>query len=289
MIQGTEEWRKARTGRVTGSVAGAALGLNPYMTPEQLIRQMVREYHGAESDFKSNIATDYGKTHEPIAAMSYLAGTGNHPEECGLFVHPEYDWLGASPDALIDDDGLVEIKCPFKFRKCVGVPPFQTAEEQPSYYAQMQIEMACAGRQWCDFYQWSKASTSLERVYRDDKWLADNIPALKAFHNLYLSELDNPAHLEPLRPEVNTNEAYRLLDQYDEACRQLDEATEAKKDLLKQIVALAGEKTSTVCGRKLTKVERAGSVSYAKAIKEHLPDLDLKPYTGKPSEYWKLS
>ena len=68
--QRTPEWFKQRKGKITGSVAGAALGLNPYMTPMQLIRRMVREYHGLESEFTGNIATEYG----PRLAMAATPG-----------------------------------------------------------------------------------------------------------------------------------------------------------------------------------------------------------------------
>ena len=52
---------------------------------------------------------------------------------------------------------------------------------------------------------------------------------------------------------------------------------------------MADGRDSLIWGRKLTKVEKAGSVSYAKVVKEKLPDIDLTPWTGRPSQYWKLS
>ena len=71
-LQRTPEWFKQRKGRITGSVVGAALGVNPYMTPDALIRRLVRLWHGAESEFNGNIATEYGTLHEPIAIMDYI-------------------------------------------------------------------------------------------------------------------------------------------------------------------------------------------------------------------------
>src|SRR5690554_2942338 len=178
MEQRSEEWFKARKGKLTGPNVGAALGLNPWKTPEDLIRQMVREYHGAELEFTGNVATEYGQLHEPLAVMDYTAKTGNIVDECGFFVHPEHDWLGASPAGLVDDDGLLEIKCPCGLRIMKGAElVFKPAEDQPHYYAQMQIEMACAGRSTVDFYQWSKHGDSLEIVERSDSWLAEHIPA----------------------------------------------------------------------------------------------------------------
>ena len=288
MEQRSEEWFKARKGKLTGSNIGAALGVNPWKTPEDLIRQMVREYHGTESEFTGNIATEHGTLHEPLATLDYMGDTGNMVQECGFYTHPLHDWLGASPDGLVDDDGVVEVKCPFGKRN-KNPPEFKTCADQPHYFAQVQIEMACTGRQWCDFYQWAKNGDSLERIDYDPKWFTDNLPVLFYFYERYLAELENPVHLEDKHKEINTIAAKSLLDEYDKLSATIDDSTARKKEVLSEIVKIGKERNSLVCGRKLTLVERKGSVAYAKVVKEHLNGLDLVPYTGKPSEYWKLS
>jgi putative phage-type endonuclease len=288
MEQRSEEWFKDRKGKLTGSNIGAALGVNPWKTPDDLIRQMVREYHGAESEFTGNIATEYGRLHEPLASMDYMAKTGNMVQECGFYVHPEHDWLGASPDGLIDEDGLIEIKCPFGQRNAKP-PVFKTCADQPHYFAQVQTEMACTGRKWTDFYQWTQNGDDVERVEFDPQWWADSLPVLLEFYHRYINELENPVHLEDKHKEINTITAQKLLDEYDELSATIDDSTARKKEVLSEIVKISKERNSLVCGRKLTLVERKGSIAYQKVVKEHLKDLDLKPYTGKPSEYWKLS
>lgn len=288
MEQRSEEWFNARKGKLTGSNIGAALGVNPWKTPEDLVRQMVRDYHGAESEFVGNIATEYGTLHEPLATMDYMGLTGNFVEECGFFVHPEHEWLGASPDGLISDELLIEIKCPFGLRN-KEKPEFKTADEQPHYYAQMQIEMAVTGRKSCDFYQWSKHCDSVETIEFSEKWFNDNLPVLEAFYKWYLSELGNPVHLEPKQVEINTLASNELIEEYDNVCAAIDEATARKKEILATLVESAKNKNAVICGRKLTKVERKGTVGYAKIVKEKLPELDLEPYTGKATSYWKLS
>lgn len=288
MQQRSEEWFAARKGRLTGSNIGAALGVNPWKTPDDLIRQMVREHHGAEPDFSGNIATDYGNQHEPLALMDYMGKTGKHPEECGFYVHPEHDWLGASPDALIDDDGLAEVKCPFGLRNKKGEDlVFKSAEEQPHYYAQMQIEMACTGRQWCHFYQWSKFGDSLEVVPFNQKWFDDNLPALRAFYDRYLAEIDNPEHLEEKEKEINTFNAQKLIQEWDALSQTIDDATARKKEILAELVQTSKERNAIIHGRKLTQVERKGNVQYAKV--PELKGVDLEPYRGKPTKFWKLS
>lgn len=275
-----------RRGRLTGSNVGAALGLNPWKTPEDLIRQMVRDYHGAESEFTGNIATEYGQAHEPLAIMDYFGVTGILPEPCGFFVHPDHDWLGATPDGLIEDHGLIEVKCPFGLRN-KPEPEFKSAKDQPHYYAQMQVEMACAGRHWVDFYQWAKAGDCIERVDFDHEWWAENLPKLRAFYDWYLSEMDNPAHLEDAIYEVNTMGAKSLLDEYDALKTTIDDAEARKKEVMAELVKIAKERDAILWGRKLTKVERKGNVQYAKI--PELKGLDLEPYRGAAVEFWKLS
>jgi putative phage-type endonuclease len=286
MEQRTPEWFSARRHRLTGSNVGAALGLNPWKTPDDLIRQMVRAYHDAPAEFVGNVATEYGQLHEPLAIMEYMGKTGNHPIECGFFVHPIHEWLGASPDALIDEDGGLEVKCPFSQRN-KAVPEFKTAAEQEHYYAQMQVEMACAGRDWFDFYQWAPKGDSLERVYFDPGWWSQNLPAMQAFYERYLSELDNPAHLEPLAVEVNTFAARSLIEEYDDLSETIGNAEARKKEIMAELVKMAKDRNAIIHGRKLTKIERKGNIQYAKV--PELQGLDLEPYRAKPSEFWKLS
>lgn len=286
--QRTAEWFAARRGRLTGSNIGAALNCAPYKTAEDLIRAMVRDWHGAEREFVGNVATDYGQRHEPLALMDYLGKTGSLAESCGFFVCPDRDWLGASPDGLIGDDGLVEVKCPYGLRAKKGADlVFKTAADQPHYYAQMQIEMLCTGRQWCDFYQWAPHGDSLERVYFDADWLAKVMPELEAFYRHFLAELDNPAHLQPKELEVNTLAARALLDEYDQQCAIIDAATAAKKDAFEALVELAKGRNALIHGRKMTLVERVGAVDYKKI--PELAGVDLERYRKAPATFWRLS
>lgn len=288
MEQKSKEWFKARHHKLTGSNVGAALGLNPWKTPDDLVRQMVREYHGAESEFQGNIATEYGHLHEPLAVMDYMGKTGNYVEECGFFVHPEHEWLGASPDGLIDSDGVLEVKCPFGLRNKKGNDlVFKTAEEQPHYYAQKQVEMACTDRAWCDFYQWSKYGDSLEKVPFNPQWWAENLPKLREFYEWYLSELDNPLHLEEKQKEINTFHAQKLVQEWDALSATIDDATARKKEIMAELVKISKERDAIIHGRKLTLVKRKGAIDYGKI--PELRTVNLEQYRKSSSEYWKLS
>ena len=286
MEQLSPEWFEARRGKLTGSNVGAALGLNPWKTPEDLIRQMVREYHGEKLDFTGNAATEYGHQHEPLALMDYLGKTGNHVEGCSFFVHPEHDWLGASPDGLIGEDGLIEVKCPFGLRN-KKPPEFKSAEEQPHYYAQMQVEMHCAGREWVHFYQWAPGGDRIETVRISETWWDESFPRLCKFYDWFLREIENTAHLEPKEKEINTFHAQKLVQEWDSLTATIDDAQARKKEVLSELVQLSKERNTVIHGRKLTLVERKGNVNYKKI--PELQGVDLEQYRGATTTFWKLS
>ncbi len=289
--QRSTEWHEQRKGRVTGSVAGAILGLNQYQSPDAILRRMVRDYHNLESEFTGNIATEYGQLNEPMALLDFVNKYGYAVHEVGFYVHPDYAWLGASPDGIFEnnmgEECLLEIKCPFGLRNDL-TPQFKTIEQQPHYYAQLQLEMACTGVNQLYFYQWNQYADSLEIVTFNKPWFDDAIVKLYKFYELYLHELKNPIHLDDLVQTIDTDESLKLLQQYDNVCEVLDNATKAKAELLQQIVELSKGQNSVIHGRKLTQVKRDGSISYAKAIKDLLPDADLTKYKGQPTTYWKL-
>lgn len=278
-------WHAARKGRVTGSNVGAILGLDPNLGPDDVLRAMVREYHGAEREFKGNVATDYGNMHEAGAIAEFEMEFGKEVTETGFHPHPNLDWLGASPDGFVESD-LIEVKCPYGKR---DGGELKTLEEQPHYYAQIQIELYCTSAKRCYFYQWSPHVTRCEVVEPSESWIAEKLPKLRLFYQRYLDELDNPDHLEPKRREINNEKARKLIDELDEVRDQLDFATQRKKEIMDELVSMAKDRDALVCGRKLTKVEKAGPVSYAKVVKEHCKGIDLEPYRGKPSVSWRLT
>lgn len=284
MEQRTPEWFEARRGRVTGSQVGALLGLSPFITERQAFRNLVRDMHGMPSEFSGNVATEYGSFHEEGAKAEYIMETGNEVQGVGFVVHG--DWLGASPDGLIDNTGLLEIKCPFGQRD-KNPPEFKSIDDQPHYYAQIQVQLFCTNRAWCDFFQWSPHGTKLEVVQRNEDWLAENLPKL---HNIWeQAKAVDPADYEgPDRAECDTPETSMLIAEYDELSEAIDNAMARKKDILARLVQISGEKNAVISGRNLTLVKRAGAVSYAKALKEYAPDADLEPFRGKPSESWQL-
>lgn len=298
-LQRTEEWLAQRVGRITGSAAGAALGLSPWAKPEEIIRSMVREYHGAPSEFNdNNPALAWGTNRERQAILCFQRVIGLEVEDCGFF--PYEDWSGASPDGLTSDGGVLEVKVPFGLRNS-SPAIFKPLGDQPEYYAQVQLEMLCSGRTKAHFFQYVapqgdvfsgdyvEEQWAYEKIEQDDDWLNEYIPQLKAFHSLYLSELDNKAHLEPLRVTIDSDEARHTLDRLGELEDALANLGDEKKALMASLIKMADGQNALVHGRKLTKVVKQGSVSYAKAMKELAPDADLEKYRGKEPESWRLS
>jgi hypothetical protein len=127
----------------------------------------------------------------------------------------------------------------------------------------------------------------METVACDGDWVDENLPKLRQFYAEYLAERENPAiHLEPRRPIIDTPEAHRIAAEYDQICEAIDRAEERKKELLADMVRIADKKDVIFAGRRLTKIEKAGAIAYAKAVKALIPNADLEPYRGKPSSYW---
>ncbi len=284
--QRTEEWFEKRKNRVTASNVGAILGMSPFMKREDVMRNMVRQYHNASSEFKGNVATDYGTYHESLAIMDYVQSTNNIVVPTGF--HTYEDWLGASPDGLIGNDGLIEIKCPYGQRD-KNQPEFKSIDYQTHYWMQIQIQLFVTGREWCHFYQWSAHGEMHETVWFNPLAINKYLPELREFYEEYLVERELPQaqkYLDDKRQQVRCE---GQVDRYLMIAEQIKELEAEKKRLLDEIVKLADGKDSEIAGHKLTKVTKAGSISYAKAVKELLPDVDLADYTGDPVSYWRLT
>ncbi len=193
--QRSPEWFKMREGKITGSNVGAILGLlTKYRTRQDVMNEMIAKALGMKTESHYTAAMQYGIENEPTAlgAYTYIDKPDdvkdNTIKEATFVIHPNHPWLGASPDALVGDDGLLEIKCPYGARhnnKFTSI----THSSKEHYYAQMQIQMSCTQRNWCDFYQWSPNSFMLERVEHNPKWVADALPILKEFYEEYLDKV----------------------------------------------------------------------------------------------------
>jgi len=185
MEQRSPEWYSARKHRITASAVGGILGLSPFQKPSDVMRRMINEYKGFPNEFTGNVATEWGVFNERGAIQQYELKTGNRVQQCGFFAYE--DWLGCSPDGLIENNGMIEVKCPFGLRAAIE-PKFKTAQQQTHYYAQIQLQMYVMGRTWCDFYQWAPHGESLETVKYDKPFMDTTLKPLRMFYDQYLIE-----------------------------------------------------------------------------------------------------
>lgn len=275
-----------RKGRITASVAGAILGTAPYMTCADVMRAMVRDYVGAPREFLGNVATEYGQAMEKGALFDFELLTGLNVESGSeFFIHNHHDWLGATPDGLIGDDDTLEIKCPYGLRNEES-PHFKKLIEQPHYYVQVQMQLFCTDRNSAYFYQWAPNGEFLEKIERDEKYIEDAVLALQEFYESYLIERENPAPY--LEEKIQTVNAPQFSDAYIHAKIMLEEAQEHLEKCKNDLIKLANGKKSNINGLLIYEVEREGSVSYAKALKDLAPNADLSSYKGKGSSYWVI-
>jgi len=177
--QRTEEWFAQRLGKVTASKVADLMAKTKsgYSTSRDnyMAQLVVERITNTKADSFSNSAMEWGTTQEPFARAAYEAFTGTMVEEIGFVQHPKIEWAGASPDGLIDDDGLVEIKCP---NTATMIDTLLTGKVPQKYYIQMQMQMACTQRAWCDYAVFdsrmpAKAQLFVKRVPRDDVFIAE--------------------------------------------------------------------------------------------------------------------
>ena len=152
MEQRTEEWFAARCGKVTASrvadiIAKTKTGYSA--SRENYLAQLVCErMTGKPAESYSNAAMQWGTDQEPFARAAYEAAKDVLVEEVGFVVHPTIAGAGASPDGLVGLFGLVEIKCP---NTATHIQTLLDQKVPEKYNIQMQWQMACTTRQWCDF------------------------------------------------------------------------------------------------------------------------------------------
>jgi putative phage-type endonuclease len=175
--QRSPEWFAARAGRLTASNFGAALGLSPHMSRQELWRQLT-----GRSQFAGNVATDWGTEHEAEAISAYEEQTGNIVLPASFVRFGEW---GCSPDGYVGDFGLVEVKCPYTQK---------LYEEWPDHYrAQVIGQLAITCRQWCDCWCWTPGgAVVVEKIYSDIAQWVEMYDALQAFWNFVVNDVEPP-------------------------------------------------------------------------------------------------
>lgn len=189
MIQGSEEWFAIRCGKVTASriadlMAKTAKGWGAsranYMA--QLIAERLTEN---PSDSFTSAAMQWGIDFEPFARAAYEFYKDITVELVGFVDHPVIDLAGASPDGRVGKKGLIEIKCP---NTATHINTLLTEKIQNKYILQMQWQMACDHRDWCDFVSFDPRMPEdmklfIKRVYRNEEKRIEIIDNIVTFQN----------------------------------------------------------------------------------------------------------
>lgn len=173
--QGSPEWIAARVGRLGASMVADATARTKTgwgaSRANVMARLVVERLTGQPQETYSNAAMQWGVDTEPQARAMYEFVRGLAVQAVGLVLHPNLDMTHASPDGLVGDDGLVEIKCP---NSATHIDTLLGAEIDGRYIKQMQWQMACTGRLWCDFASFDprlppEMQLHVTRVSRDDE------------------------------------------------------------------------------------------------------------------------
>ncbi|XP_050510167.1 uncharacterized protein LOC126886977 [Diabrotica virgifera virgifera] len=173
-------------------------------------------------NFFGNKATRYGNENESKALLEFEKKFNLKVNESGFHIDQQYPFLGASPDGLIGDQALIEIKCPLSIKehtptdgiisKKISFAELINGElhlkRNHNYYFQIQGQLAITDRQFGYFLIWSPHGILVEKITRDDLfWKETMLPKLKIFYNnCLLPELLDPLHPKgiPIRDKVVT-------------------------------------------------------------------------------------
>ena len=193
MDQGSEAWFQVRVGKVTASRVADILAKTKsgYSTSrDNYMAQLVCErLTNQKAESFTNAAMQHGTETEPLARAAYEALKDVLVDEVGFVPHPTIAMAGASPDGLVNDDGLIEIKCP---NTATHIDTLLNQSVPTKYFTQMQFQMACTGREWCDFVSFDnrlpeELQLFVKRVPRDDVY----IKIMEAEIVQFIAELDD--------------------------------------------------------------------------------------------------
>lgn len=152
-----------RRGKLTASRMSDAMAKPETAARNGYIAQLIAErLTGNIAPSFSNEAMAWGTEHEPIARAEYEILTGRDVNLIDFVNHPELEWCGASPDGLLMDDGLIEIKCP---NTATHIDYLLGQKPPAKYVPQMALQLICTGRKWVDFVSFDPRMPAKHRLF----------------------------------------------------------------------------------------------------------------------------
>ena len=186
--QGTDEWRQARCGSVGASDAPRVVRRTKtgYSADRDslMASKILERLTGVPVEVFKTAAMLQGTAREPEARLLYAMVRGVEVEEVGLVPHPTIKGSHASPDGFVTGiSGLIEIKCPMP---AAHLDTLLTETISSDHFVQMQWQMACTGRQWCDFVSYNPdfppaMQLWIKRVLRNPDFIGDLEREIKTF------------------------------------------------------------------------------------------------------------
>lgn len=137
----------------------------------------------------------HGRRYEQVAVEKFEAKWGIHTEECGIFVCVDHPQLAASPDRIIDQDTVLEVKCPYANRdtliSAATVPYLKdkngelTLDENHNYYFQVQGQLLCTNRKQCVFVVYTFRDIIKIQIERNEEFIQNMVEKLLGFYEIY--------------------------------------------------------------------------------------------------------
>ena len=212
--QGSDEWVALRVGRITasrivdvldylkkGGEGASRTGYRWELAAERLTG-LARENSAAYAK-----RVKWGVENESSARGAYELHSGVMVDRIGFITHPDMDYAGGSPDALVPRNGVLEIKCPdtithLKWMEAGVVPE----EHEP----QCMFNIACAEADWCDFMSYDPRLPEdlrrfIVRLPRDEKRIAHIEREVKVFHESIEDLIDQLRHPSTLGDKLRAS------------------------------------------------------------------------------------
>lgn len=187
LVQGSDDWKRARAGSVGASSIADLMAKTKTgwgASRANLMARLIAErLTGEPQDAYQNEAMRWGTDTEPMARSAYSLLRDVDVTEVGLIRHPTIEGAHASPDGLVGNDGLVELKCP---NTATHIETLLAGTVADRYVKQMQFQMACTGRAWCDFVSFDPRMPGdlqmfVRRVPRDEAQISEIEDAVRHF------------------------------------------------------------------------------------------------------------
>lgn len=178
--QGSDIWKQLRLGHVTASNVAEVMskgknGAEATGRYKYKVRLVAERLTGQSPESFTNSAMEWGVEQEQFACIAYEEKINTLVDKTGFWLHPTIKWVGVSPDRLVGENGLLEVKCP----NTTTHLDYMFADKVPSEYVkQVQCQLWVTGREWCDFISFDprlpqRNQLFIKRVQRDEELIKE--------------------------------------------------------------------------------------------------------------------